>query len=77
MEYSSGQLSLVFRKNTAATDLEFQVESAAQLEGPASWSPAVTANEIIATAGAVQTIRATLAIPPNEPRRFLRLRIKR
>lgn len=77
LEYSAGQLSLVFRKNLAAADLEFQVESAAQLEVPGSWSAAATANEIITTVGLVQTVRATLITPPNGPQHFLRLRVKR
>lgn len=75
LEFLSGQLSLIFRRNLAATDLEFQIEAAAQPGGPEGWSPAVTANEIVSTVGLVQTIRATLLNPSTDPRLFLRLRI--
>lgn len=76
LDYSSSQLSLVFRKNLAATDLEFQVESSTLLDGPEGWSPAATTNEIVATVGLAQIIRASLTIPPNQPQLFLRLRVK-
>lgn len=77
VQYSSGEISLVYRKNMAATDLNFQMESASQLGGANSWSPAVTTDEVLKTVGAVQTVRASMPIAPGDSGRFMRLRITR
>ena len=74
-QYSSGQLSLIYRKNLAATDLEFQVESTTQPGTPENWLPAVTTNEVISTIGVVQTIRASIPTLPGDLRRFVRLKV--
>ncbi|MEO8616268.1 MAG: MBG domain-containing protein [Luteolibacter sp.] len=76
-EYSNGQLSLTYRKNLTATDLNFKVESTTALQGAGAWSQAVTTDSIVSSVGSVQTIRATLTLPPNEPVRFMRLNVTR
>jgi hypothetical protein len=75
--YDNGQLSLIYRKNLTATDLEFKVESTTRLGGAEAWSVAATADTVIASEGLVQTIRATLAVDPGDTQRFVRLRVVR
>ena len=77
-DYANGTLSIIYRRNLAATDLVFQVESAPHLNGPAAWSPATTVDTVLATENGVQTIRAALA-PDGAAaaHRFLRLRVER
>ncbi len=74
---SPGQISLIYRKNLAATDLIFQVESTSQLGGLDGWSPANATEEVMTTVGIVQTIRASIPTSPDASGRFMRLRITR
>ncbi len=76
-QYSPGQISLVYRKNLSATDLNFQVELASELGGIESWLPAIATEEVLTTVGPVQTIRASMTLAPNDSRRFMRLKIVR
>ncbi len=76
-QYSPGQISLIYRKNLAATDLNFQVESTSPLGGLDSWSPAIATEEVLMTVGVVQTIRASLSTSPGATGRFMRLKITR
>ena len=75
--YGNGQLSLIYRKNLTATDLEFKVETTTRLDGAAAWSVAATADTVLASEGLVQTIRATFAVAPGDTQRFVRLRVVR
>ena len=66
-------LALTYSKVTTATDIQYSVEQSADL---ATWTVANPTNEIIATIGNVQTIKARVAIN-GANRLFLRLRITR
>ena len=74
-EFAGQALSLVYRKNLAATDLEYQVETTTQLGSTEVWEPAATLDSVVATEGSIQTIHATLAPQQNETRRFVRLSV--
>ncbi len=76
-DYSSGQLSIIYRKNLTATDLNYQVEVAVEPGNMESWFPAISTSEVLATEGSVQTIRTTLQAPTTDPRHFLRLKVTR
>lgn len=65
-------LTFTFRKRTTATDLRYLVESSQDL---ASWSPANAQEQVVETAGTVQTVKATVPITGGQL--FLRLRITR
>ena len=65
-------LTLTYRKRTTATDLQYGVESSQDL---ASWGPADAQEQVVATEGTVQTIKAS--VPITGERLFLRLRITR
>lgn len=77
VEYAPGQVSLVYRKNLAATDLVYQVESADQLGSIGNWLPAIVTEEPLATVGIVQTVRASMPVAPGDSSRFMRLKITR
>lgn len=77
VQNSPGQISLIYRKNVAAIDLNFQVESASELAGPETWLPAITTEEVLTTVGGVRTIRASMPISPGETGRFMRLKVTR
>lgn len=74
---TSNDISLIYRKNLGATELTYQVESATRLDQPNAWAPATTSDTVIATEGLIQTISATLHLPPQESQRFLRLKVSR
>ena len=76
-EFANHALSLLYRKNLAATDLEFQVETTTQLGGAEIWEPAVTFDSVVANDGATQTIRATLPPDSEMTHRFVRLSVRR
>lgn len=77
VEHEGGEVSLTYRRNQEATDLEYQVEAATRLDGPQDWQPVATTDTILSEDGPVQTIRAVLDAGGAEPLRFLRLRIER
>ncbi len=66
-------LTLTYFKVTTATDIQYAVEQSSDL---ATWTTATPTNEIVATAGNVQTIKARVAIN-GASRLFLRLRVTR
>lgn len=77
VERTPGQVSLVYRKNLAATDLSYHVESANQLGGIEGWSQAAVTEESLTTVGIVQTIRASMPVAPGDASRFMRLKVTR
>jgi hypothetical protein len=65
---NSGALEVIYQRNTAATDVTLQWETATALVGWGTTAPTTT---LLSTNGNVQTLRATLPISGN--RRFYRL----
>ena len=65
-------LTLTYRKRTTATDVQYRVEKSADLS---TWSDSQAQEQVISTAGTVQTIKAT--VPITGDRLFLRLQITR
>ena len=63
-------LTLTFRKSTTATDVTFAVEQSDDLVG---WSDSQAQQTVVATAGSVQTVKAS--VPIIGERMFLRLRV--
>ena len=66
-------LTLTYSKVTTATDIQYSVEESTDL---ATWTAANPTDQIVATQGNVQTIKAQVAIN-GASRLFLRLRITR
>ena len=66
-------LTLTYSKVTTATDIQYSVEQSTDL---VNWTPANPTDEIVATQGNVETIKARVAID-GAPQLFLRLRITR
>jgi hypothetical protein len=77
IELENGQCSVIFRKNTAATDLVFQLETSTILTDPGAWTPATHTESTISTADWIETVRATLSTPPDTLRLFARVRVER
>lgn len=65
-------LTLTYRKRTTATDVQYRVEKSADL---ATWNDSEAQEQVISTAGTVQTIKAS--VPTTGDRLFLRLRMTR
>ena len=65
---NGGNLTLTYQKDTAKTDISYQVEASDSLTG---WLP--LSDELISTNGSVETRRA--GVPMNAARKFLRLKI--
>lgn len=70
--FSDQRLSLIYRKNLAATDLEYIVQTTGQLGVDELWEPAVTEDTVLEDDGTSQTIRATLPAATFGTKRFLR-----
>jgi hypothetical protein len=70
-------LSIIYPRNTAATDLKFTVEESSDL-GVAdpwqTWEAGTFSEEILSTANGVQQVKATRTLLPAETRRFLKVR---
>ncbi len=74
---SGNQLSLVYRKNLTATDLEYEVETATDPGAIGFWAVAETVEELIESDRSVAIVRATLQVPVTESGGFLRLKVTR
>ena len=73
VETGGSDLSLIYTKEVTATDITCAIEQSTDL---VSWAPASPANEVVATVGTIQTIKAK--VPRGaESRLFLRLRVTR
>jgi hypothetical protein len=72
----NGTPSIIFRKNTAATDLVFQIETSPTLNDPNAWTPVGTIDSIISSEDGIDTIRAMLTPDPGAQRLFFRLRVE-
>lgn len=77
VEWTEAGLALVYRRNTTATDLVYQVETATRLDVPESWVPIASADTVLGIEGGVETVRAVLPPNPGEAARFVRLMVKR
>ena len=64
-------LSLVYQKDTTKTDIAYLVEAASDLT---SWSNNGVTEQLIATNGAIQTIKASVSKGGN-PKQFIRLKV--
>jgi len=74
LEYSGGVMSVVYRKNTLATDLTYQVQASTLLSS--GWTDVATTDTIISTSGYVQRIRATVPTT-SDSKRFIRLKVNK
>lgn len=77
IEMNAGVLSLIYRKNLSATDLIYEVQSATDLDGPASWKTTTSIDLVIGDDGQVETLRSPMALESNESRRFFRVKVDR
>lgn len=69
----ASDLGLIYQRDATKTDISYLVESGTDLR---SWSGTGVTEQIIATNGTVQTVKAS--IPKiSDPRKFIRLRIAR
>lgn len=68
---TSGAMSIIYRKISDATNLQYQVEQSTDL---VRWQPITPQEQVIETHGNLQTIKASVPIGDN-PRLFLRVRI--
>ena len=74
LEYSGGVMSVVYRKNTLATDLTYQVQVSTVLTS--GWTDVTTTDTVVSTSGYVQTIRATVPTT-SDLKRFIRLKVNK
>ncbi len=77
VELPGDTLAMTYRRNPDATDIEFIVETATSLGPDANWCAAGVTQQWVEHNHGADWIRATLPIAPDEPRRFMRLRIMR
>ena len=64
LAYNGTNYTLTYQKNTAATDVTFVVQRSQNF---ATWATVSTTDQVIATNGALQTIRATLPVTTGAP----------
>ena len=73
VETSSGR-AIIYRRNTAATDVSIFVQQTTDLADEFSWFDVGTSDTILSTVGALETIEAVVPETP-EPNVFYRLRL--
>ncbi len=73
-ETPSGR-ALIYRRNTAATDVNFFVQQTTDLADEFSWSDVSTSDTILSTVGTLETIEAVVPETPNL-NDFYRLRLE-
>lgn len=73
IEHSGDTVSLIYRKNDAASDLTYSVEQSADLT---TWTTAQTQDAVLSDTDGTKTVRATLSGVSAGPI-FLRLRVTR
>ena len=69
----AGGLSIIYRRNLLAADLEYLVQKSTDAAG---WIPASPLEEVLSDDGAVRVIRATIPVR-TEPAAFLRVKVLR
>lgn len=74
LDREPGILSLIYRRNLAATDLDFVIEEKTDLFQ--TWLPATVTEEIISDDGTTRVIKARVTTS-TEPAHFLRLKVTR
>ena len=72
---SPGFLSLLYRRNLAASDLVFEVEFSPDLGSVPGWQPAQVSESIVSESGNVRVVRASMNITGMDAA-FLRLRVR-
>jgi len=75
LEYSGGVMSVIYKKNTLATDLTYQVQASTVLTS-SGWTDVTTTDTVVSTSGYVQTIRATVPTT-SDSKRFIRLKVNK
>ena len=73
VEANESAVTLIYTKEVTATDITYAIEQSSDL---IAWVPASPVNEVVATMGTIQTIKARVP-RGTEPRLFLRLRVTR
>ncbi|MES2596247.1 MAG: Calx-beta domain-containing protein [Verrucomicrobiota bacterium] len=73
-ESSSGQCHLIYTRPVTAPDLVYAVEWSTSLSG---WSTSGVTEQVIGTAGGIQTVRASVTPPGGDGRCFMRVRVTR
>jgi hypothetical protein len=67
-----------YRKNLHALDLDYVIEATGNLADPLSWAEVVPSQEsTLSDDGNTRVIRATVTVPANQPRYFLRVKARR
>ncbi len=74
VQQEGNQLSLIYPKNTAATDVTYRVMESVSLT--TGWAEAVVVEEILSTVGDVDVIKATVTVPDEHQRHFLKLNVE-
>lgn len=73
-EHSGGLCHIVYTRPVSASDVTYTVEWSIALT---DWSSAGVTQQVIGTAGGVQTLRASVTPPGGEARCFMRVRVTR
>ncbi len=77
VDIGTTELSLIYRRNISATDLQYEIEVTDDLGNPESWSVVESQDEILSTENHVQTVRATVGNPRTGATGFIRLKVSR
>ncbi len=72
---AGAERSVIYQKNTAATDVSFFVEHTTDLLDEFSWAAVSTTDSILGTVGSLQTIKAVVPADPSL-HNFYRLRLE-
>ncbi len=71
--FAGGVLALQYRRNKTAEGVTGTVKWSASLSG--SWSSSGVTDEVVSDHGTYEIRRASIIVPPQDPRRFLRLEV--
>ena len=72
---SGDSFFIIYPRNIAASDVLFTIDRSSDLGTADPWFAATVDEEILGTDEGVQQVKATLALPPETPRTFLRVRL--
>jgi hypothetical protein len=73
-DHDAGQCQLIYKRPVAVSDIVYVVEWSTSLSG---WSSVGVSEQVIATQGGMQTVRASVTPPNGEAKCFMRLRVER
>lgn len=76
--FEGSGLAMNYRRNVHALDIDYVIEATTNLTDPLSWTEVIPTQEnTLSDDGSTQVIRATVTVPANQPRYFLRVKARR